>query len=102
MKFLKRIGADYQFVSASENNAWLLNIRGADTKYSPIPNCYALIDKNSNIKFFCNLNKISLSLRRGLKKIEFHEIDSVKEILSKIKQKKFILDENSLFILKLS
>ena len=95
VKFLKRVGADYQFVSASENNAWLLNIRGADTKYSPIPNCYALIDKNSNIKFFCNLNKISLSLRRRLKKIEFHEIDSVKEILSKIKKKKFILDENS-------
>ncbi len=95
VKFLKRVGADYQFVSASENNAWLLNIRGADTKYSPIPNSYALIDKNSNIKFFCNLNKISLSLRRRLKKIEFHRIDSFKEILSKIKQKKFILDENS-------
>ena len=37
---LKIVGADFQFITASENNAWLLNIRGRDAKYSPIPNSY--------------------------------------------------------------
>ena len=31
---LKRKNADYQFISASENNAWLFNIRGKDTDYA--------------------------------------------------------------------
>jgi len=42
---LKENGADYQFITASENNAWLLNIRGNDSKYTPIPCCYILFDK---------------------------------------------------------
>ena len=42
---LIRKKADYQFITASENNAWLLNIRGNDSKYTPIPHCYILIDK---------------------------------------------------------
>lgn len=49
---LKKKGADYQFITASENNAWLLNIRGADTKYSPIPHSYGLIDKMKKMLFF--------------------------------------------------
>ena len=31
---MKKRGADYQLITASENNAWLLNIRGKDVKYS--------------------------------------------------------------------
>ena len=61
VEYLNKKKADFLFISASENNAWLLNIRGQDTKYTPIPNCYILIDKNKNIKFFCDLKKISLS-----------------------------------------
>ena len=35
--YLKKKGADFQFITASENNAWLLNIRGRDAQYTPIP-----------------------------------------------------------------
>ena len=56
-KYLKRKKSDFLFVTASENNAWLLNIRGRDTKYTPIPNSYILIDKDRNIKFFCESKK---------------------------------------------
>ena len=45
-------GADIQFITASENNAWLLNIRGKDSKYTPIPHSYILIDRKKNINFF--------------------------------------------------
>ena len=54
---MKKTGADFQFITASENNAWLLNIRGKDVKYAPIPYCYLLIDRNKNIKFFVILIK---------------------------------------------
>ena len=73
-KYLKRKKSDFLFVTASENNAWLLNIRGRDTKYTPIPNSYILIDKNRNIKFFCETKKISTSLRKSFKKIKFLDI----------------------------
>ena len=47
---LKKNKSDYLFITASENNAWLLNIRGRDTNYTPIPYSYILIDKSKNIK----------------------------------------------------
>jgi len=73
----------------------LLNIRGGDAEYTPIPNSYILIDKKSNIKFFCNLNKLSLDFKRYLNKVEFIEIKSTGKILSGINKKKFILDKNT-------
>ena len=42
---LNKCGADYQFITSSENNAWLLNIRGRDVKYAPLPLSYILINK---------------------------------------------------------
>ena len=33
VSILKKNGADYLWITASENNAWLLNIRGKDSKY---------------------------------------------------------------------
>ncbi len=92
---LKNKDADFQFISSSENNAWLFNIRGEDSKYSPIPHCYGLIEKNKKIKLFCNLKKVSLSLRKKINKVEFIDINNIDKILSKIKEKKFIIDEHS-------
>ena len=45
------------FISAPENCAWLLNIRGFDNPNSPIPNCQ-IIFNNKNIHFFSDLTKI--------------------------------------------
>ena len=92
---LKKKGADFQFITSSENNAWLLNIRGKDSSYTPIPYSYVLINKNKNIKFFCDLKKISLSLKKKLKKIKFLNIESIDKNLSKIYKKKFIIDKNT-------
>tara|TARA_B100001057_G_scaffold13815_1_gene13124 strand:+ start:5379 stop:7097 length:1719 start_codon:yes stop_codon:yes gene_type:complete len=92
---LKKIGADYQFITACENNAWLLNIRGRDAKYSPIPNCFMLIDNSENIKFFCDLKKISQSFKKKFEKIEFININLIQKVLSKIFNKKFLIDKNS-------
>ena len=61
---IKKRKADFQFITACENNAWLLNIRGGDTQYAPIPHCHILINKNKKIKFFCDLKKIGSALKK--------------------------------------
>ena len=71
-----------------------LNIRG-NAQNTPTPHSYILIDKKNNIKLFCDINKISLPLRRYLKKVEFIKIDLIEKVLSKIKKKKFIIDRNT-------
>ena len=48
-KILKLNKADYLFVSAPENVAWTLNIRGHDNPNSPIPNCRLIIGKNKKL-----------------------------------------------------
>ncbi len=93
--FLKKRKSDFLFISASENSAWLLNIRGHDTKYTPLPYSYILIDKNKNIKFFCDLKKISKSFKKQFNRIQFLNIDTCVKTLSSIKNKKFIIDKNS-------
>ena len=92
---LKKRKIDYQFITSCENNAWLLNIRGADSKYAPIPNCYILLDKNKNIKLFCELKKIPLFFKKKFKKIKFIDIKYTSKTLFEIKNKKFLVDDNS-------
>ena len=92
---IKKNNADFQFITASENNAWLLNIRGKDSLYSPVPNSYILIDQNKNVNFFCDLKKITSSFKKKFNRIKFIDISSVEEILLKIKKKKFIIDNNT-------
>ena len=92
---LKKSRADYQFITASENNAWLLNIRGHDSKYTPIPYSYILIDKKKNINFFCELVKISNSFKKNFNKIKFIDISDTSKILSEIRKKKIVIDKNT-------
>ena len=93
--FIKKNGADFQLITSSENNAWLLNIRGNDSNYTPVPKSYILIDKFKNLNFFCDLNKISKTFQRKFKKINFIDIKFTHSIISKIKNKRFIIDDNT-------
>ena len=44
VKILKKNKSDYIFISAPENVAWALNIRGYDNPNSPIPNTHLFLD----------------------------------------------------------
>ena len=92
---LKKVNADFQFITSSENNAWLLNIRGSDSKYTPIPYSYILLDKKNNIKFFCDLKKITTSFKKKFKNIQFIDINDTSSNLSKINRKRFLIDRNT-------
>ena len=92
-KIIKSSKADYLFTTASENIAWLLNIRGCDTDYSPLPNSHAFIGKNKEVFLFCNLKKINKSFKSKLnKKIKILNIDQLPHFLSVIFNKKILVD----------
>ncbi len=95
LSYLKKNKADFQFITASENNAWLFNIRGRDENYTPVPHSHVLIDKNKNIKFFCNLKKIPILFKKKFSKINFIDKNLIDKTLSKIQGQKFIIDKNT-------
>ena len=92
---MKKCNADFQLITASENCAWALNIRGNDSKYVPTPHCYILIDKNENVQVFCNLEKITSSFKKKFNQIDFINIRNVDKILANIKNKKFSIDKKT-------
>ena len=49
--FLKKNKLNYLYISAPENVAWLLNIRGYDNPNSPIPNSRMIIDEKKKNSF---------------------------------------------------
>ena len=92
--------ADYLFISAPENVAWLLNIRGSDVPFSPIPNCNCLISKNK--KVFLLSNKKQLTKLSKEKNFNYKIIDPNKFefFLSKLKGKSIVIDSKTCSIFK--
>ncbi len=96
IKSLKKIfyknNIDVMLVTSSENIAWLLNIRGQDSDFSPIPNCFLIIDKLMRIFLFCDLKKIDTKFKKKLNFIYILEINELHNFLKKIKCKNFLID----------
>jgi len=83
------------FISAPENCAWLLNIRGFDNPNSPIPNCQIVIN-NKNIYFFSDIKKIKkIKNKINYKKIKFYEFIEFANVINNLKGKNFSIDKNS-------
>ena len=92
ISFLKKKKINIIVITAPENVAWLLNIRGEDSKYSPIPNSYLTIDDKKNISSFCGKYKITPKLKRQLKNIDIKDINYFNIFLKKISFKKISID----------
>ena len=96
VNFLKLIKADYLFISAPENVAWLLNIRGSDSPTSPIPNSRLIIGKNKKLLFITeekNIQKINKEKKIKINQIfNFHKF---REIINQLKGNNFIIDNQS-------
>ena len=95
-KFIKKNRSDYIFISAPENVAWILNIRGNDSPNSPIPNSRLIITKTKKIYLFCKTKKIKKILKK--KTIKFNdviEIDDFPKKILELKGKRFIIDDKS-------
>ena len=57
-KILKKKNIDYLLVTAPENIAWILNIRGSDVPFSPVTNARLLINKNKTPILFVKTKKV--------------------------------------------
>ena len=94
--FLKLNKTDYLFISAPENVAWLLNIRGYDNPNSPIPNARLIINKNKKLFLITQKNNTKKIIKE--KKIKNNQIIDIKDLpnlINKLKGKNFIIDNKS-------
>ena len=95
-KYLKKNKCDYIFISAPENVAWILNIRGEDGPNSPIPNSRLIIDKTKKILLISKIHKCKNLLKNKIiKKKELLDLNEFPNKILKLKGKKFIIDNKS-------
>ena len=95
-KYLKKNKSDYIFISAPENVAWTLNIRGGDGPNSPIPNSRLIVSKSKKILLISNLKKCKQLLKnRIIKKDEFLNVNTLPSKILHLKGKNFIIDDKS-------
>jgi Xaa-Pro aminopeptidase len=95
-KYLKKNKSDYLFITAPENAAWVLNIRGKDGPNSPVPNCRLIISKNKKVFLISNIKKSKNLVKEKI--IKSSELINVKDFSKKIFQLKgnnFIIDNKS-------
>ena len=95
-KYLKKNKSDYLFISAPENVAWILNIRGKDSPNSPMPNCRLIIGKNKKLILISSTKKSKNLIKEKI--IKSNEIINIKDFAKKIltlKGNNFIIDDKS-------
>ncbi len=99
-KYIKSKKADFLFISAPENVAWLLNIRGSDTPFSPLPNCNLILSKNKKMYLIVEKYKARKLIKE--KKIKVSQIikkENFENFILNLRGKKFIIDNKTLSIL---
>ena len=96
LSFLRKEKLDFIFISAPENVAWLLNIRGYDSPTSPIPNCHLVISKKKEIYLIVNKKKSKKLLKeKKLKKNEIIDLKDVSNFFKKLKGKNILIDKKT-------
>ena len=93
---LKKNKIDNIFISAPENVAWLLNLRGKDNPYSPIPNCQIILTKNKKIYFFSSKNKIvKIKNQYPYKNFNFSDFNEFSSLINELTGKYFSIDSST-------
>jgi len=86
---------DYLLVTAPENVAWILNIRGYDSAFSPMPNARLLINSKGDIDLFSQPEKVIKIKKNFSKKIKFHNEDKIEKMLKDLWKNNIWLDSLS-------
>ncbi len=103
IQFLKENNIKLQIITSTENICWLLNIRGNESKYSPLIHGKLIIHNKGAILFFLNLKKINSSIKNSFKnKIKFLNENLFINYIEKIENSKILIDKKtcSLYIEK--
>ncbi len=96
INFLKKNKSNFIFITAPENVAWLLNIRGYDNPNSPIPNCHLLLDSKKNLYLIVNKEKAKNLIKEN--KIKSHQIidsNNFRSLIKRLNGNKIIIDSKT-------
>jgi Xaa-Pro aminopeptidase len=96
VNYLKKNKADNLFVTAPENVAWILNIRGGDGPNSPVPNSRLIITKSKKIFLITEPYKVKKLIKEKI--INKNKLISTNDLPEKIlalSGKNFIIDNKS-------
>ncbi len=83
---------DYLLVTAPENVAWILNIRGYDSEFSPLPNARLLISREGDIELYSQLEKVKKIKKTFSRKIKFHNEHMLERKLKSLSRKSIRID----------
>ena len=95
IKLMKKISVNKLLITAPENIAWLMNIRGNDSNFSPIPNCNAVLYTNERIDLIVDKKKIDKKFKIFFgDKLNFVSPEKIFEYFAKLEsnKSKFLLD----------
>lgn len=70
---IARAGADFLVETQPDNIAWLLNVRGADVSFNPIPHSFLIIGKDGSVEWFVDERKLPNAL-------DDYELDGVSRL----------------------
>jgi len=96
LNYLKKNKADNLFVTAPENVAWILNIRGSDGPNSPVPNSRLIINKSKKIFLITEPYKAKKLIKEKI--INKNQLVPTNDLPKKIlilSGKNFIIDNKS-------
>ena len=96
INFLKKNKTDNLFVTAPENVAWILNIRGGDGPNSPVPNSRLIITKSKKIFLITEPYKVKRLIKEKIiNKNQLISINDLPEKILALSGKNFIIDNKS-------
>ena len=94
--YLKKKKTDNLFITAPENVAWILNIRGCDGPNSPIPNCRLIINKSKKIWLITEPKKAKILIKEKIiNKNQLIDINDLQKIKLLINGNSFMVDNKS-------
>jgi Xaa-Pro aminopeptidase len=97
-KELELCGADAIVLNEMDAIAWTFNIRGGDTKYTPLMQGFAIISSNARAQLFANTDKFSENTKASLGKLTIlHDIATFPSSLDELGKANLNvgLDQNS-------
>lgn len=100
---MAELGAEWHFISALDDIAYLTNLRGSDVAYNPVFMAFILISQSDSTLF--TRHKIDKKIAQNLAKfgIKIEKYERVESFLHKIKGEKILLDaqKTSIYIAKI-
>lgn len=95
-KEMERSGADTMVVTALDEIAWLLNIRGSDVSYNPVTLAYLLLDSVA-VHLFIDETKLSPEVKAHLTSlgVKLRPYDKIAEALVSLPTERTLLIDNA-------